>query len=128
VLLRASVPPHKYCEPRHPDASDDGHEPLLPRHAGKLEQNGVDPAHGSLAESPILGAGGAIRKVERGEDMPDRVGAAAAGVGGRGGNARADGLTVIHCHGEGRGFRSGSRARDQFPMSNGVDGLVEMVW
>jgi hypothetical protein len=80
LLLLASVPPHNHREPCHPDASDDGHEPLLPRHAGKLEQDGVNPAHGSLTERPILGAGGAIRKAERG-NMPDRVGAAAAGVG-----------------------------------------------
>lgn len=91
LLLRAPVPPHKHREPCHPDASDDGHEPLLPRHAGKLEQNGVNPAHGSLAKRPILGAGGVIRKAERG-DMPDRVGAAAAGTGR--GDARMEGLTA----------------------------------
>ena len=64
LLLRASTPPHNYREPRHPDASDYGHEPLLPRHAGKLEQNGVNPAHGGLAGRSILGAGRANRKTE----------------------------------------------------------------
>ena len=123
LLLLASVPPHNHREPCHPDASDDGHEPLLPRHAGKLEQDGVNPAHGSLAERPILGAGGAIRKAERG-NMPDRVGAAAAGVG----RARVDGLPATHRHVEGGGFRSGSCERDQFAVSNGADGLVEVAW
>ena len=80
MLLRASVPPHNHCEPRHPDASDDGHEPLLQCHAGKLEQNGVSPANGSLAGRPVLGVGQANRKAER-EDLPDRVGEAAAGLG-----------------------------------------------
>jgi len=65
LLLSVSVPPHNHREPRHPDASDDGHEPLLPRHAGKLEQNGVNPAHRSLAGRPILGVGRANRKAER---------------------------------------------------------------
>ena len=70
MLLRASVPPHNHCEPRHPDASDEGHEPLLQCHAGKLEQNGVNPAHRSLVGRPILGVGRANRKAER-EDLPD---------------------------------------------------------
>ena len=103
MLLGASVPPHKHREPCHPDASDDGHEPLLQRHAGKLDQNGVNPVHGSLAERTILGAGGAIRKAERG-DMPARLGAAAAGVGLDGATPGADGLTAAHCHVEGGGF------------------------
>jgi hypothetical protein len=53
---------------------------LLQCHAGKLEQNGVNPAHRSLVGRPILGVGQANRKADR-EDLPDRVGEAAAGLG-----------------------------------------------
>jgi hypothetical protein len=61
-LLRTSIPLHQHREPREPYASDDGHEPLLPRHAGKLKQHGVNPAHGGLVRRHIVG--GSRQKVQ----------------------------------------------------------------
>jgi len=40
-----SVSGHQH---REPNASDEGHDPLLPRHAGKLKQHCANPAHGGL--------------------------------------------------------------------------------
>ena len=38
------------CEPNEPSASDQVHDSVLPRHAGKPEQHGVHPVHGGLVE------------------------------------------------------------------------------
>ncbi len=43
-------------------------------------------------------------------------------------DARSDGLSAIHRHAEGGGYRSGSRERGQCLVSDGADGGVEVVW
>ena len=47
-MTSCAIPRHQHPEPCHPNPSDDGHEPLLPRYTGRLKQHSVNPAHGRL--------------------------------------------------------------------------------